>query len=99
MNLYSLINNYETSNKYTKYLSTCAHLFNVMATIIRVRGLRILYIKYFKVGNYHPQYQTLKSQQRTHHPLSRAWEKCGRSPWLIVNILVINILTYATIWS
>jgi hypothetical protein len=48
MNLYSLISNYETSNKYTKYLNTCAHLFNVMATIIRVRGLIILSVKYFK---------------------------------------------------
>jgi hypothetical protein len=30
MNLYSLISNYETSNKYTKHLNTYAHLFNVV---------------------------------------------------------------------
>jgi hypothetical protein len=42
MNLYNLISNYETTNKYTKHLNTCAHLFNVVATIIRVRGLIIL---------------------------------------------------------
>jgi hypothetical protein len=46
MNLYSLINNYETSNKYTKYLNTYAHLFKVVATIIQVRGLIILCVKY-----------------------------------------------------
>jgi hypothetical protein len=42
MYLYSLISNYETSNKYTKHLNICAHLFNMVATIIRVRGLIIL---------------------------------------------------------
>jgi hypothetical protein len=50
MNLYSLISNYETCNKYTKHLNTCAYLFNVVATIIRIRGLRILCIKHFKVN-------------------------------------------------
>jgi hypothetical protein len=38
MNLYSLISNYGTSNKYTKYLNTCAHLFNVVTTIIQGGG-------------------------------------------------------------
>jgi hypothetical protein len=33
----------------------------------------------------------------TYHPLYRAWEKCGRSPWLTVNSLVISILIYAII--
>jgi hypothetical protein len=37
MNLYILISNYETTNKYTKYLNICAHLFNVVTTIIWVR--------------------------------------------------------------
>jgi hypothetical protein len=40
MNLYSLISNYDTSNKYT-YLNTYTYLFNVVTTIIRVKGLRI----------------------------------------------------------
>jgi hypothetical protein len=31
-------------------LNTCAHLFNVVATIIRVRGLIILCVKYFKIN-------------------------------------------------
>jgi hypothetical protein len=44
MNLYSLISNYETSNKYTKHLNICDHLFNVVATIIRIRGLIILFL-------------------------------------------------------
>jgi alkyl sulfatase BDS1-like metallo-beta-lactamase superfamily hydrolase len=48
INLYTLISNYVTSNKYTKHLNTCAHLFNVVTTIIWVRGHRILYVKYFK---------------------------------------------------
>jgi hypothetical protein len=43
MNLYSFINNYETSNKYTKHLNICAHLFNMVATIIWVKGLTILF--------------------------------------------------------
>jgi uncharacterized membrane protein len=49
-NLYSLISNYEISNKYIKQLNNCAHLFNMVATIIQIRGLRIIYIKYFKVN-------------------------------------------------
>jgi hypothetical protein len=50
MNLYSLISNYDISNKYTKHLNTCAHLFNMVATIIWIRGLRILCVKHFKVN-------------------------------------------------
>jgi hypothetical protein len=50
MNLYSLINNYKTGNKYTKHLNTCAHLLNVVAIIIQIRGLRILYVKHYKVN-------------------------------------------------
>jgi hypothetical protein len=50
MNLYSLISNYETSNKYTKYLNIYAHLFNVVLTTIRIRGLRILCVKHFNVN-------------------------------------------------
>jgi hypothetical protein len=37
MNLYSLISNYETNNKYIKHLNICAHLFNVVETIIRIQ--------------------------------------------------------------
>jgi hypothetical protein len=50
MNLYNLISNYETSNKYIKHLNTCAHNFNVVATIIQVKGLIILCVKYCKVN-------------------------------------------------
>jgi hypothetical protein len=49
MNLYNLINNYKTSNKYTKYLNTYTHLFNVVVTIIRVKGLTILGVKHCKI--------------------------------------------------
>jgi hypothetical protein len=38
MNLYSLNSNYETINKYTKHLNIYAHFFNVVLTIIWVRG-------------------------------------------------------------
>jgi hypothetical protein len=48
--LYSLISNYETSNKYNKHLNICAQLFNVVATIIQVRGLRIICVKHFEIS-------------------------------------------------
>jgi hypothetical protein len=31
-------------------LNTCAHLFNMMAIIIQVRGIRIICVKHFKVN-------------------------------------------------
>jgi hypothetical protein len=45
MNLYRLISNYESSNKYTKYLNICVNLFNVVATIIQVRGWWVKHCK------------------------------------------------------
>jgi hypothetical protein len=83
MNLYSLISNYETSNKYTKHMNTCAHIFNVVATIIQVKRLFILCVKHYKVNR----------------GLIILFFVIERSPWLTINTLVISILTYAIIWS